>query len=701
LAGEIAKVRGALEGQRNAQLNKSAFALGTLIGGGELDQQTAETELLAAAMGAGLTAAEAQRTIASGMQAGIKKPRKIDAPTPPVATTRATSTAIQIHAWTPAAYITDRPAMLHGDFIMDCLGEEEYGDAKLLTKLYQGRLCYSTSEKTWYVWGGHAWYRDQWLLIRHLIAGQVARQYLLLASDSDSMTPKQEIEALAKRALKLRTLQRCNNIESFARSFLSITGEEWDRNPWLLGVANGVLDLRTGKLRVGQPTDYIRTVAPTVWKGIDAPAPRFEQFIQEIFDGSEPITGFIQRLLGYSITGLTVEHIFPVLWGERGRNGKDTLLETLKAVLGDCADTVSTDVLLAQNSRGSAQPHLIDLMGKRLVWASETSVNARLNEAQVKLVTGGGTIKARPLYGGMLQFAPTHLVLLITNHKPRANAEDDALWNRIVLLPFNLRFVAQPTEPDERQRDPHLRQKLTEERSGVLAWLVRGCMEWQRDGLNIPDEVRASTDSYREEEDMLGQFADECCTVHARAQVKASAFYKAYKEWAENAGMNPLNQTNFGNRMKKRFERKRTEAGFFYIGIGLLSSDPDPLYPNDPMIRKVHEESNDMGRLSAKGDQTIQGDHSPPPGQGEKAGQYSQGAADRAAEEGLQNGHSAYSSPAVVQGAGRREQISHARQLLKSVGTSAELATVDVAGMTDGERERFIAELERRSNGSN
>jgi phage/plasmid-associated DNA primase len=309
------------------------------------------------------------------------------------------------------------------------------------------------------------------------------------------------------------------------------------------------------------------------------------------------------------------------------------------------------------------------------------------------------------LYGGMLQFAPTHLVLLITNHKPRANAEDDALWNRIVLLPFNLRFVAQPTEPDERQRDPHLRQKLTEERSGVLAWLVKGCMEWQRDGLNIPDEVRASTDSYREEEDLIGQFIEECCFVGSRATCTTKELYTTYRSWAEDMGQNAMGSNTFGRRIGKRFERKRSNKAFFYIGIGLLSQKSDLSDPCDPLIQKVYMEDSIPEKVSDSRITRITlitNPDCPPPGQGQEGrmsdsqGAEEQGSNGRVAGEGLQNGHSAYSSPAVVQGAGRREQISRARALLKSVGTSAELATIDVAGMTDEQRAAFIAELERR-----
>jgi len=425
------------------------------------------------------------------------------------------------------------------------------------------------------MWTGHAWYPDRTGMIRQLVSGQVARQYMHLAADLQNEAQQNNdagktVTRLLARAAALRKLNRCNNVREFASNLMAMTGDEWDRDPWLLGVANGVLDLRTGKLRPGEPEDFIRTVSDTTWRGLDTPAPRFELFIREIFDDDEEIVGFVQRLLGYGITGLSVEHIFPVLWGEKGRNGKDTLLETLKAVLGDLADVVSTDVLMAQTGRGNAAPHLMDLMGRRLVWASETADGARLNEAQVKLITGGGTIKTRPLYGAMVEFDSTHLVLLITNHKPKVSAEDEALWSRMVLVPFVLRFVEHPSKPEERKRDLHLLKKLAQEKSGILAWLVRGCLDWQKHGLQTPEKIRASTQAYRDEEDVLGKFLESECVIHPSAMVSAKALYSAYRSWAEESGMQPLNQMNFGKRIVKRCERKHTHKGFIYAIVKKL-----------------------------------------------------------------------------------------------------------------------------------
>lgn len=622
---------------------------------------------------------------------------------PPAPVPLHTDDSVQ-HQFGPAYYTSDRPRVLDEPTVLSCLSEEEYGDAQMLAALYRGRLLYSYADKLWYLWGGHAWYEDQTDLTLQLVAGQLARQYLATSAELSPEVRTQKLaDALANRALALRKLKRAQNVLNFAKGLLGIKGDEWDNDPWVLGVANGVLDLKTGALRDGKPEDYIRTISPTRWRGLDHPAPRFEQFIAEIFDENGDIAQFTQRLLGYGITGLSVEHVFPVLWGAKGRNGKDTLLETLKRCLGPLADTVSTDVLLATKNQGGAQPHVVDLKGKRLVWASETDMNARLNAAQVKLITGGGTIKTRQLYSRMIEFSPTHLVMLITNFKPKTSAEDDALWNRVLLLPFNLRFVNEPAAPDERKRDPHLVQKLSHERSGILAWLVRGCLEWQQTGLAVPDVVKASTEAYRNEVDTIGQFIDECCVVQSNAVAKASEIYHAYRDWCEEGGMQALNQRNFGTLLVKRFEKKRTGYYFVYIGVGLLDEKHDPMIHHDPISPKVPHEEKKHEKKSEKPIMMDHGIMSPPPGQGAIEG--GEGEEEVQLEVQLE--------PVVPQPPParrpvprykdvnqrlmwRRDMVSLLRSLLRSKGTPQELGSVDADLLDDEAIVDLIWTLEGR-----
>ena len=457
--------------------------------------------------------------------------------------------------------------------VVEALHRGETGDAELLARLYANRLAYDHAEKGWYLWAGHHWQADGRKQTGNLIAGNLAAQYLYAAAKLRQTEDKKEVETqLCKRAWSLYNRNRIKNVLDLASSqnALALAGNEWEANPWLLAVSNGVIDLQTGRLQAGRPGNYIRTHAPTPWQGIDAPAPRWAQFLQEIFAGDADLIAFMQRLLGYAVSGLADEHVLPVLYGT-GRNGKDTLLETLAHVLGDLAGPISDEVLLASGQRGGgATPHLCALRSLRLAWVNESSEGQWFNVAQVKQITGGGQITARPLYGNPVRFNPQHLLMLVTNHRPRANADDYALWKRLLLIPFRLSFVDKPTEPYERQRDPHLGEKLRAEAPGILAWLVKGCLAWQKKGLNPPETVTAATKAYQESEDDLAQFVAERCLESPQAQAKASELYSAYRQWAEGYGLKPLEAKRFGERLEKRYKRKRTASGNVYCGLGLL-----------------------------------------------------------------------------------------------------------------------------------
>jgi len=597
LDAELDRLRNAIEGTRNNTLNQVAYSLGTLTGTNwaNLNRDEIEHSLLSIALAIGLKEKESVRTITSGLDAGEKKPRP--EPDPPISSPLATkpqgrrSDSVTKPPAVPPVKLREKLPLVGEGVIRTALEEEEYGDAKLLTHLYQNRLVYDHSEKAWYLWNGHAWTLDRTDHIKQLLAGQGGAQYMFhmaelnkrLARERDENEMaklKKTIDELYKRTKDLHKVRRTKNALEFAQSFVGITGDEWDADPWLLGVENGVIDLKTGELRPGQPHDYIRTVAPTRYEGLDTPSPRWDKFIREILAENkgqpiddEELVSYAQQLLGYSLTGFSIEAVLPILWGE-GRNGKDTLLETLAAVLGPYAKSVSKSVLVAGDSRtGAATPHLMDLQGRRLVWVSETNEGEQLNASQVKLITGGGQVTGRPLYGQMRTFHPTHLLLLITNNRPHAPADDQAIWDRISLIPFEWRFVDHPSEPNERKRKPHLVNELKQEASGILAWLVRGCLEWQKHGLLQPERVKLATESYRDEEDTLGAFFEDRCILADNVQVGAGELYQAYSQWALAMNISkPLAGTTFGKRMKKRFAREHTEAGRIYRGIGLLAN---------------------------------------------------------------------------------------------------------------------------------
>lgn len=500
--------------------------------------------------------------------------------------------------------------------ILEYLGENEWGDARLFAESFEGQVLYDCSEKAWYLWHGHYWKKDSIGRVRQLVSGYLGAVYLkasaslnidlvdletqiralpLVNQQAESLKERTkavegQMKALTERAKALRGAKRNTNVQTFAQTDprLAVTSEVWDRDPWLLAITNGVIDLKTGECRDGQAKDYIRTVAPTEWNGLYTECPRFTQFLNEIFDDRTEnerlqLITFLQRLLGYAITGLTQEHLFPILFGEEGRNGKDTLLALLKSVLGPIAGAISNDVFIATDkwrSPGAATPHLVDLQGKRIVWGSETKQGDKLNISQVKHITGGGEISARANYGNQYTYQPTHTLLLITNYKPHADARDQAFWERAILIEFRTRFVDDPKAPNERKKDSNLIEKLKAEASGILAWLARGCLKWQDQGLSKPESVIMATDKYRQSEDRLQAYIDECCYVwDENATIKASVLYSDYKDWCKNSGFTGMNEKLFSTEMGKKYPKKRGNSGNYYHGIRLHDpSDP----PEDP-----------------------------------------------------------------------------------------------------------------------
>ncbi len=468
--------------------------------------------------------------------------------------------------------------------ILDACYRAEMGDAELLAALYADRVAYDHAEKAWHVWAGHCWQRDKCGGVDNLPGRVIAAQYLYAAAEvaktAQGKADQERVDELNKRAFALRNRNRRNNVIDMASTQpgLALSGDEWDRDPWLLAVKNGVLDLRTGELRAGAPGDYLRIQAPTAWQGSDAPAPRWERFLQEVFDGDAELVAFMQRLLGYAMTGLATEHMLPILWG-KGRNGKDTLLKALAYTLGPgFADAVPEEVFTdaGRSNGGAAMPHVYKLRGLRLAWASETEEGARLKTGQVKLLTGGGILTARPLYGDLVSWQATHTAFLITNHRPHAPADDYALWQRIALIHFALSFVDEPKEPTERKRAPNLDDVLQAEAPGILAWLVRGCLAWQREGLRPPASVKEATAAYRSDEDTLGLWLSECCLIGEGYSCKAMAAYQAYVQWCEALKVKPMTGTSFGRKMTERFPKEHKSTGWEYAGFGILAEPPPP-----------------------------------------------------------------------------------------------------------------------------
>jgi putative DNA primase/helicase len=349
------------------------------------------------------------------------------------------------------------------------------------------------------------------------------------------------------------------NMRALAKSLpgLTVSPSALDADPWLLSCPNGLVDLRTGTIRPSRLEDLVtkRTGVPY---NVAALAPRWRRFIFEVTCGDAETEAFLQRAVGYSLTGTTGEQVFFFLYGE-GANGKGTFVKLLQRALGDYAATLRTESLMS--SYGQAHPtELVPLFGARFVTANEVPDGRGWNEARLKELTGEDRLTARRMHENFWTFEPTHKLWISGNYRPRVHGDDFGLWRRVRLIPFEARFDV----------NPHLFEELLVELPGVLAWAVQGCLAWQREGLGLPERVREATAAYRERENIVGQFVDEACYRHPQAETTTAVLYAAFEEWCDRAGERPAAKRGFSERLERLGFRRNENAhsrGFFGIGL--------------------------------------------------------------------------------------------------------------------------------------
>lgn len=341
-----------------------------------------------------------------------------------------------------------------------------------------------------------------------------------------------------------------HNMIAMAKSDLAIRLEELDTDPWLLNVENGTIDLRTGEIREHRKEDFITKLAPVTFDS-DATCSQWGAFLRIVFKDDTELIGYMRRLVGYCLTGVTEEHILPFLYGT-GANGKSTFCETILKLMGpDYAMKAAPDLLMAK--RGESHPtDRADLWGKRFVACIETEEGRRMAEALTKELTGGDRVRARRMREDFWEFTPTHHVWLAGNHKPTITGADHGIWRRIKLIPFDVVI-------SEAEQDKKLPAKLAAELPGILNWAIAGCLDWQRDGMQEPKIVQAATSAYSTEMDEVGQFIEERCERGPEFMVPATELYQAFLVATSNSR---ISQQAFGSRLRQKgFERGRITSG--------------------------------------------------------------------------------------------------------------------------------------------
>jgi putative DNA primase/helicase len=416
----------------------------------------------------------------------------------------------------------------------------EMANARRLIGAHGEDLRYSKQLGCWFVWDSRRFVEDLTGRAQQLAQDVVHSTLDVVGAESDDQTKREKFKAwlAAQRASSVRGVLDL----AWSEPGVAVTVDELDADPWLLNLENGVLDLRTLGFRDHDPGYNITKIVQAPYL-TDAASPAFDEFIQRVLPDEE-VRGFVQRGLGRCVTGdVGDQHLFIPHGG--GANGKSTLLNSVRRLLDDYAVHLHPDVLMAtkHNQHPTA---LTDLLGARFAMTIEVEQGKRLAESLVKMLTGGENIRARRMHRDFFEFAPTHKLWLACNHLPTIWGADEAIWRRILVIPFTV------TIPED-ERDPDLPEKIWAERAGLLRWLIDGYRAWREIGLDPPEAVRVRTERYRSDQDHLGAFLEQRCdTSDPRASTPVKDIREAYETWCEGGQLEPLSKTVWGRNLSER-----------------------------------------------------------------------------------------------------------------------------------------------------
>ncbi len=429
----------------------------------------------------------------------------------------------------------------------------------------------------WFIWNSQVWKEDRTNGIGRMAKRTVKRIYREAADEPNDG----ERKALATWASRSESRTRVDNMIELARSEdgIAIVPEDLDTNDWLLACRNGTIDLRTGELRTSQREDLITRQSPVAYDAA-AQCPTWELFLEQVLGNDADLIEYVQRAIGYCLTGDIREQCFFFLFG-KGNNGKSTFLTVLRSLLGDYAHRMRAETILAK--RTDEHPEAIaSLRGARFVTASETAEGRRLAEGLVKDMCGGETLRARFMRQDSFEFLPTFKLWLSSNSKPQVRDTSLAMWRRVRMIPFAYQVV-------EGQEDKELLAKLEGELPGILRWAVRGCLRWQEEGLAAPEIVKEATQAYREESDTLGLFLQESCEFGRDYSESSKELYKAYCYWMDVNGQGkPPSNSQIGRNLKERpglrpDQENNKARTRIWRGLRLLA---DAAAPSDYCIKK-------------------------------------------------------------------------------------------------------------------
>lgn len=441
---------------------------------------------------------------------------------------------------------------------------DDTGNAERMSDMFHERIRFHYTDGKWMLYHKNKWVYDNSgfifkLVDKSLEAIEKEKDYYIQKDKENNDENQTLFKAWEKHYKKSRNHNTKTALEKEVQHYVPITPNNLDRHKMLLNTPTGVIDLNDFSVRKATPQDYFtKSVNANFDKS--AKCPLWDKFLERIFDGDKDLIRYVQKVIGYSLTGSTAEQCAFFLYGT-GRNGKSTFLDVIRELFGDYARNIQPETIMIKNNNG-INSDIARLKGARLVTTVEPNEGLRLNEGLLKQLTGGDIITARKLYAEEFEFKAEFKLFMATNHKPIIRGTDLGIWRRVHMIPFT---VVIP----ENEVDRQLTEKLMQELDGIFVWALRGLAMYNREGLKMPYAVQKAVDEYKKEMDVVSRFLDECTEKTFAKSVKASDLYKIYLQWCDLNTEYKMSNTNFGKEMIQKYEKIRKTDGWYYIGIEL------------------------------------------------------------------------------------------------------------------------------------
>lgn len=433
---------------------------------------------------------------------------------------------------------------------------DDTGNAEHFADLFGGAVRYNYTDKSWMWYDGRRWKYDDTgepkRMVDEMLDIMAGESDLYLDDEGDLQKRYQaHVKRSRSSAAKTAALKEAEHLVPIISSVLDV-------DPYKLNTPSGVLDLVSGAVQPHNAAQNLSKICNAEYTE-KRDTPVWDAFLAQIFNRDEAMIRFVQRAVGYSLTGVTDEQCMFICIGD-GRNGKSTLLNVFADILGDYACNMQPESLAVKNGGSAVNSDIARLRGVRFATTVEPDEGMRLAEGLVKQLTGGDVVTARRLYGNEFEFRPQCKIWMAANHKPIIRGTDLGIWRRIYLIPFTVQI------PDH-MVDKSLKYKLRDEMPGILKWMADGCAMWQREGLNPPLSVQSAGKDYQHEMDVISRFVDECCERSGYETVRAADLYAAYKRWATENNEYCMSSTRFGKEIGGRFEKRLIKTGTVYVGI--------------------------------------------------------------------------------------------------------------------------------------